>query len=258
VSVHHGDTALIPDGMGSFGSRATILAGSAVREAAIALRRRILQLAADELEASVDDLEITGDHVTMRGEPSISFSLAALARLGRPAESLDRGRTPGLSDEAYFGAEQMSFPYGLHCAAVEVDLETGGVEVNRYLVAYDVGLAVNPQLVEGQIVGGAAQGLGGALLEQLAYDSAGQLVSGSFMDYLLPTAAEVPRVDVLVTEDAPSPLNPLGVKGAGEGGTAAAGAVIANAVSDALGAEVLCLPLSPQAVLELAHQDGRG
>ena len=251
VSVHHGDTAQVPEGMGSFGSRATMLAGSAVREAAIGLRRHVLELAADELEASVDDLDIVGDVVTVRGDPMAGLSLPELSRLARPAESLDRGRVPHLSDEAYFGAEQMSFPYGLHCAAVEVDLETGGVAVSRYMVAYDVGVAVNPQLVEGQIVGGAAQGLGGALLEQLAYDADGQLVSGSFLDYLLPTAAEVPRVDVLITEDAPSPLNPLGVKGAGEGGTAAAGAVIANAVSDALGAEVLRLPLSPQAVLEL-------
>jgi len=257
ISVHHGDTSLVPDGMGSFGSRATMLAGSAVREASIALRRRILEMVADELEASVEDVEIADDCVKVRGEPSVSFSLPELARLSRPAESLDRGRVPQLSDEAYFGSEQMSFPYGLHCAAIEVDLETGGVQVHRYLIAYDVGVAVNPQLVEGQIVGGAAQGLGGALLEELAYDPGGQLVSGSFLDYLLPTAAEVPRVDVLITEDAPSPLNPLGVKGAGEGGTAAAGAVIANAVSDALGAEVLRLPLSPQAVLELAEQGGQ-
>jgi carbon-monoxide dehydrogenase large subunit len=254
VSVHHGDTSQVPDGMGSFGSRATMLAGSAVREAAICLRRRILELAAEELEASVDDLDIIDDAVTVRGDRSIGVSLPDLAQLGRPAASLDRGRLPYLSDEAYFGAEQMAFPYGLHCAAVEVDLETGGVTVNRYTIAYDVGVAVNPQLIEGQIVGGAAQGLGGALLEELAYDADGQLVSGSFLDYLLPTAAEVPHVDVLVTEDAPSPLNPLGVKGAGEGGTAAAGAVIANAVSDALGVEVLRLPLSPQVVLELAAQ----
>ncbi|HWE14737.1 MAG TPA: xanthine dehydrogenase family protein molybdopterin-binding subunit [Solirubrobacteraceae bacterium] len=254
VSVHHGDTSSVPDGMGSFGSRATMLAGGAVRDAAIGLRRRLLELAADELEASADDLELVDDRVRVRGEPSSRFSLAALAELARPAASLPRGRTPYLSDEAYFAAEQMSFPYGLHCASVEVDLETGGVAIHRYTIAYDVGRAVNPQLVEGQIVGGAAQGMGGALLEELVYEPSGQLVSGSFMDYLLPTAAEVPRVDVLVTEDAPTPLNPLGVKGAGEGGTAAAGAVIANAVSDALGVEVLRLPLSPQHVLELAGQ----
>lgn len=255
VSVHHGDTSAVPDGMGSFGSRATMLAGGAVREAATSLRRRLLQLAADELEASVDDLELVDDCVRVRGERSSPFTLARLAELARPANSLARGLTPFLSEETYFVAERMSFPYGLHCASVEVDLETGGIKIHRYTIAYDVGRAVNPRLVEGQIVGGAAQGLGGAVLEELAYEPSGQLVSGSFMDYLLPTAAEVPEVDVLITEDAPTPLNPLGVKGAGEGGTAAAGAVIANAVSDALGTEVTRLPLSPQRVLELARQE---
>jgi carbon-monoxide dehydrogenase large subunit/6-hydroxypseudooxynicotine dehydrogenase subunit gamma len=150
----------------------------------------------------------------------------------------------------------MSFPYGLHCVAVEVDLETGAVGVHRYAIAYDVGRAVNPMLVEGQIVGGLVQGLGGALLEELAYDAGGQLVAGSFLDLLLPTASEAPSVEVLVTEDAPSPRTPLGVKGAGEGGTTAAGAAIANAVSDALGAEATALPLTPQRVIELAERGG--
>jgi carbon-monoxide dehydrogenase large subunit len=146
----------------------------------------------------------------------------------------------------------MSFPYGLHCVALEVDLETGGIDIHRYAVTYDVGRAINPQLVEGQIVGGVAQGLGGALFEEFAYDADGQLVAGSFMDYLLPTAGEVPVVRVEITEDAPTPLNPLGVKGAGEGGTAAVGAVLANALSDAVGSEAKSLPLTPERVIELA------
>jgi aerobic carbon-monoxide dehydrogenase large subunit len=128
------------------------------------------------------------------------------------------------------------------------------VGIHRYAVAYDVGHAVNPRLVHGQIVGGAAQGIGGALYEELAYDAAGQLVAGSFLDYLLPTALEAPPVDVLVTEDAPSPLSPLGIKGAGEGGTSAAGAAMANAVSDAVGAEVDRLPMTPERVRTLAAQ----
>jgi CO/xanthine dehydrogenase Mo-binding subunit len=146
----------------------------------------------------------------------------------------------------------MSFPYGLHCVALEVDVETGAVRIHRYAVTYDVGRAINPKLVEGQIVGGVAQGVGGALLEEFAYDAAGQLVAGSFMDYLMPTAGEMPPVRVEITEDAPTPLNPLGVKGAGEGGTAAAGAVIANALSDALGSEAKTLPLTPERVQALA------
>jgi carbon-monoxide dehydrogenase large subunit/6-hydroxypseudooxynicotine dehydrogenase subunit gamma len=146
----------------------------------------------------------------------------------------------------------MSFPYGMHVAAVQADIETGQVAIHRYCVAYDVGRAINPTLVEGQIVGGAAQGVGGALLEELRYDADGQLVAGSFLDYLLPTATEAPAVDVLITEDAPTPLSPLGAKGAGEGGTAAAGAAIANAVSDALGFEVTELPLTPERVVASA------
>jgi len=134
----------------------------------------------------------------------------------------------------------------------EVDKETGAVRVEHYLIAYDVGRAVNPMLVEGQLVGGFAQGLGGALLEEFAFDANGQPLAASFMDYLLPTSEEVPDIEVLITEDAPSPINPLGVKGAGEGGTAAVGGAIANAVADALGVEVTQLPLSPQRVIELA------
>jgi carbon-monoxide dehydrogenase large subunit len=210
--VRHGDTGEVPDGMGSFGSRATSIAGSAVHEAAHALRERL-----DEQGTSVAEAE------------------------------------PGIAAESTFRSERMSFPYGIHFAAVEVDVETGAVEIDRYCVAYDVGRAINPTLVEGQIIGGAAQGIGGALLEELAYDADGQLVSGSFLDYMLPTATEVPALEVLVTEDAPTPLNPLGAKGAGEGGTAAAGAAIANAVSDALGAEALELPLTPERVVRLAR-----
>jgi CO/xanthine dehydrogenase Mo-binding subunit len=170
---------------------------------------------------------------------------------------LGRGGEPFLSEHDYFLSEDMTFPYGVHCAAVEVDTETGAVDVAAYTVGYDIGRAINPVLVEGQIVGGAAQGLGGALYEELAYDEEGQLVTGSFMDYLLPTACEAPRVDVLVTEDAPTPRNPLGAKGAGEGGTAAVGAAVANAVADALSAEPTRLPLTPERVAALARTGSR-
>jgi carbon-monoxide dehydrogenase large subunit len=258
VTVFHGDTATVPDGMGAFGSRAATLGGSAVLLAAQRLRTRLLDLAGRELELAPDDLEIEGDRVVARGIPSRGIPLAELVERARPAQALRSGDDAGLSEEARFESEDMTFPYGLHCAAVEVDLETGGVRVERYAVAYDLGRALNPQLVEGQIHGGAAQGIGGALLEELAYDEGGQLVTGSFMDYLLPTAGETPPIDVLVTEDAPTPRNPLGAKGAGEGGAAAAGAAIANAVSDALGAEALRLPLTPERVLGLAARGGSG
>ncbi len=246
VEVLHGDTDRVPRGMGSFGSRATSLGGAAVMQAAQALRERLLHQAAEALEASERDLVLDGDSVVVAG------SLAARVALGQ----LVGGPGSWLEEESVFDSKQMSFPYGLHLVAVEVDVETGGVCLERYAVAYDVGRAINPQLVEGQVVGGAAQGVGGALLEELAYDESGQLVSGSFMDYLLPTAREVPHVEVLITEDAPTPLTRLGAKGAGEGGTAGAGAAVANAVSDALGVEVTALPLSPDRVTSLDRQRG--
>jgi CO/xanthine dehydrogenase Mo-binding subunit len=246
VEVLHGDTDRVPCGVGAFGSRATSLGGAAVMQAAQAVRTRIMRQAAEELEAAERDLLIDGDSVVVAGSPGARVPLAKLVE----------GPGEWLEEEAVFESEDMSFPYGLHLVAVEVDLETGGVELERYAVAYDVGRAINPQLVEGQVVGGAAQGVGGALFEELAYDESGQLLSGSFMDYLLPTAGEVPPVEVLITEDAPTPLTPLGAKGAGEGGTAAAGAAIANAVSDALGVEVTALPLSPARVINLARRRG--
>ena len=162
-----------------------------------------------------------------------------------------------------YEVSHMTYPYGVHAAEVEVDVETGRIHIERYLVAYDVGRAVNPVLVEGQIAGGMEQGLGGALMEDLAYDDAGQLLSGTFMDYLLPGSCEVPDVEVIITEDAPSRCNPLGIKGSGEGGTTGVGAAIANAVANALDAPPEAftrLPLRPAAVLkwlrrEAAHQD---
>jgi CO/xanthine dehydrogenase Mo-binding subunit len=254
ITVRHGDTATVPDGMGAFGSRASMLGGSAVMEASERLRARILELAAVALETAAGDLELVGDRVVVTGAEQRAVTLAELRDRSRPLAALGAGRSPGLSEEAWFHSADMSFPYGIHVAAVEIDLETGGVEIVRYGIAYDVGRAINPMLVEGQIQGGAAQGVGGALFEELIYDESGNLLSGSFMDYLLPTASETPEVELLLTEDAPTPLNPLGVKGAGEGGTAAAGAVLAAAVSDALGAQVRALPLTPERVRHLARE----
>jgi CO/xanthine dehydrogenase Mo-binding subunit len=154
-----------------------------------------------------------------------------------------------------FTADHMTYPYGVHVAVVEIDRATAGCRVVRYVVGYDTGRAVNPMLVEGQLVGGVAQGIGGALLEEFLYDDYGQPLAVSFMDYLLPTATEVPSVEVILREDAPSPLNPLGVKGAGEGGINAAGAAIAAAVDDALGRpmSVTRLPISSDTLHRLLH-----
>ena len=144
----------------------------------------------------------------------------------------------------------MTYPYGVHVAVVRVARDTGGVSIERYLVAYDIGKAVNPMLVEGQIAGGAAQGIGGALYEEFCYDDRGEPLSVTFADYLMPTAREVPHIDVIISEDAPSPLNPLGLKGAGEGGANAVGAALAAAIDDALGlpGAITQLPVSPQKI----------
>ena len=243
VTVRHGDTDEVPDGMGAFGSRATSLGGAAVAEAAGALRERLLGLAGEELGLDPAELDLAPSGVVAFEGGVEGVSYERLRELAGGA----------LTEATTFRTDAMSFPYGLHCCAVEIDGETGEVRIERYAVAYDVGRAVNPQLIEGQIRGGLAQGVGGALFEELAYDENGTLVSGSFMDYLIPTANEIPSVRVRVTEEAPTQLTPLGAKGAGEGGTTAAGAAIAAAVSDALGVEVMETPIRPEWVVRAAR-----
>jgi len=255
VSVVCGDTDLQPFGMGSWASRTTVVAGNAVHAAARAVRERVTELAARMLEVAEDDLTISGGVVSVRGDPAASVTLAEVARAAGPASRyLRRGEPAGLSARRRFDVAHMTYPYGAHIAVVDVDPGTGLVRVLRYLVAYEVGRAVNPTLVEGQLRGGAAQGIGGALLEEFAYDEAGQPQATTFIDYRMPTAAEVPPIDVLVTQQSPAPGNPLGVRGAGEGGISAAGAVLASAVRDALGLSggIGRLPLTAARVQALA------
>jgi carbon-monoxide dehydrogenase large subunit/6-hydroxypseudooxynicotine dehydrogenase subunit gamma len=255
VSVVCGDTDLQPFGMGSWASRTTVVAGNAVHAAARAVRERVTELAARMLEVAEDDLTVSGGKVNVRGDPAASVTLAEVARAAEPASGYLRPREPaGLSARRRFEVAHMTYPYGVHIAVVEVDAGTGRVQVLRYLVAYEVGRAVNPTLVEGQLRGGAAQGIGGALLEEFGYDEAGQPQATTFIDYRMPTAAEVPPIDVLVTQQSPAPGNPLGVRGAGEGGISAAGAVLASAVRDALGlaGSVGRLPLTAARVQALA------
>jgi len=259
VSVVNGDTDKQPFGGGSWASRSTVVAGSAVHAAAGAVRDRAVQVAARMLEAAPGDLVSTDGRISVRGDPGASVTLAEVARATAPASPYLRpGEPAGLSARRRFEVAHMTYPYGVHLAVVDVDPGTGGVRVLRYLVAYEVGRAVNPALVAGQLRGGAAQGIGGALLEEFCYDENGQPQSATFMDYRMPTAAEVPPIDVLITQDSPAPGNPLGVRGAGEGGVSAAGAVLASAVRDALGlpGSVGRLPLTPARVQELATNGG--
>ena len=259
VSVVNGDTDRQPFGGGSWASRSTVVAGSAVHAAAGAVRDRAAEIAARMLEAAPGDLISEQGRISVRGDPGATVTLAEVARATAPGcPHLRPGEPAGLSARRRFEVAHMTYPYGVHIAVVDVDPGTGGVQVLRYLVAYEVGRAVNPALVAGQLRGGAAQGIGGALLEEFCYDENGQPQSATFMDYRMPTAAEVPPIDVLITQDSPAPGNPLGVRGAGEGGVSAAGAVLASAVRDALGlaGSVGRLPLTPARVQELATNGG--
>ena len=193
----------------------------------------------------------TGEHHVLVDFVVPGTGLAEVADALAPGSPLLNDSNPGLSAEGWFHTSHMTYPYGVHLAKVRVDRRTCAVTVEKYSIGYDIGRAVNPMLVQGQIVGGLAQGLGGALLEEFLYDENGEPQSTTFADYLMPTISEMPLdIDVLLTEDAPSPINPLGVKGAGEGGTNAAGAAIAAAVEDALGmsGRVTSLPITPRII----------
>ena len=225
IRVVHGQTDRIEIGFGAFASRVTVMAGSAVKIASEALRDRAIEVAGKLLQTSCDALRLSNGIIeTIKGGPSLS--------LGEIAGHLED--SGGLTSEGRFVANHMTYPYGIHVAQARIDPLTCGITIERYLVGYDVGRAINPMLIEGQIVGGVAQGIGGALLEEFVYDENGQPLATSFADYLMPTCREVPEVEVLLREDARSPLNPLGVKGAGEGGINAVGAALAAAIEAAI------------------------
>jgi aerobic carbon-monoxide dehydrogenase large subunit len=254
VTVRWGDTDLLPDSVGAFGSRGTVVGGNAVARAAERVREKVLAVAARDLEAHPDDLELRDGIVRVRGVADRMLTLRDVARSAKPTPALAAGMEPGLEALEYYQQEKMTYGHGLHLAVVEVDAETGVAKILRYVVAYDVGRSINPMLVEGQIVGGLAQGLGAALHEELAYDEAGQLVAGTLMEYHIPVAADMPPVELWIREEDRSPVNPLGVKGAGEDGIVAAGAAVANAVADALrplGVEIRALPVRPARVRQL-------
>jgi CO/xanthine dehydrogenase Mo-binding subunit len=258
VEVVHGDTDLIPDGVGSWSSRSTVIGGSAVLNAAKATADKARRVAAELLEAAPGDMVLADGRAHVAGSPDRGLTLGEVAAACDAVSSQARGEAPGLGAREIYVDPQMNYPYGVALAQVELDRETGAVTVQRYFCAYEIGRAVNPMLVEGQIIGGVAQGIGGALLEELAYGDDGQPRSASFMDYLLPGATEVPPVGTLITEDAPTPSNPLGAKGAGESGIMAVGAAVAGAVGDALGdpRAVVRLPLTPERVKRLIGQTG--
>jgi aerobic carbon-monoxide dehydrogenase large subunit len=249
-----GDTDQFYWGAGTFASRGAVVAGNAVNEASRDVRQKILKLAADHFEAAEDDLELVDGQVRVRGVPERAIRLGELATKANPLRgAVKPGTTPGLEATNYFGPRSGTTASGVHAMIVEVDPETLGVEIQRYVVVHDCGTVINPLILAGQVQGGVAQGLGNAFYEQLIFDDNGQLLTGTFMDYLLPTALEVPPVMAGHTVT-PSPLNPMGVKGAGEAGAIPVGPLFAQAVEDALhgtGLEILEIPLSPGRLWEL-------
>jgi aerobic carbon-monoxide dehydrogenase large subunit len=254
VHVIHGQTDRIEHGMGAFASRVTVMTGEATRIAASAVRAKAIDVAAELLQAPAEFLDVVdGEVVRTDAAARPSVDLGAIARALSADSNLRPGREPGLAAEGCFRTNHMNYPYGVHIVVTRVDRDTGAVAIERYLVAYDVGKAVNPMLIEGQIAGGCAQGIGGTLFEEFLYDERGEPLSVTLADYLMPTVREIPPIEVIICEDAPSPLNPLGLKGAGEGGANAAGAAIAAAIDDALGVPdaVTALPITPQRLKRL-------
>jgi CO/xanthine dehydrogenase Mo-binding subunit len=274
VSVVTGDTRRFGYAVGTFASRAAVMSGNAVALACRKVREKALRIAGDALEADPGDLEITEGVVHVKGHPAASIPLATVAVLANPlryafdeeaARATQFAGTPGddrppvadddepgLEGRDYYSPIRSTFASGMHAAVVETDPETAEITILRYAVVHDCGNLINPMIVEGQIHGGVAQGVGGALYERMAYDDHGQLLNASFMDFLMPYATEIPRIETAHLQT-PSPLNPLGIKGAGEAGVIPVSAVIAGAIEDAEGITITKMPISPSDLHTLRH-----
>jgi carbon-monoxide dehydrogenase large subunit len=271
VEVTSGDTRKFQWGVGTFASRSAVMAGNAMHVAAGMVAEKAKHIAAELLEADLADLELAGGRVSVKGSPDRGVPLAAVAVIAnpmryafgggteaatqftpkpRPGPPLLEGEQPGLEATGYYSPPGSTWASGCHAAYVRVDPKTFRLEVLKYVVVHDCGRVINPMVLEGQIEGGVAQGIGGAFYERLAYDADGQLRNASFMEFLMPYASEIPKIEIDHIET-PSPLNPLGVKGAGEAGVIPVGAVIASAVEEALGVPIKEMPLSPLKLYEL-------
>ena len=252
-----GDTAEFYWGAGTFASRGAVVAGNAIHAASVKVREKVLKKASEELEVAEADLELVDGTVRVKGSPESAIKLGALAARANPMRgAVKPGSEPGLEATDYFGPERGATASGVHAMIVEVDLETLMIAIKKYVVVHDCGRVINPMILEGQIQGGVAQGIGNAFYEQLHFDEHGQLLNASFMDYLVPTADTVPTIETDHVET-PSPLNPLGVKGAGEAGAIPVGPLFAQAIEDALqglGIEILEIPLSPSRLFSLVHE----
>ncbi|WP_222432396.1 xanthine dehydrogenase family protein molybdopterin-binding subunit [Leekyejoonella antrihumi] len=261
IDVLHGDTDQIHDGVGSWSSRSTVLAGGAARDAAQGVIKKALRVGASLLNVRVEELRFDAGRVITVAEPVRSLGLPEIARLWDAPTARRAGDEPGLSVSGVYRDEHMNYPYGITCVQLEIDATTGGHEIRHLFTSAEAGRVINPMTTRGQIIGAAIQGVGGALFEEFQYDAAGQPLTTSFMDYLLPDAPGSPEVDVFVTEDAPTPDNPFGAKGMGEVGLIAMGAAVAGAIDDALGngVRVTQVPVHPEDIYDLAATArGRG
>ena len=262
IEVVTGDTSMNALGMGTFAARSAVTAGNSVHVAALEVAAKAKKIAAGMMECVEDDLELADGFVRLKSAPDVKKSLREISvrAFGMPGFSMAAGLSPGLEHTAHFLPDQSVYSNGAHVAEVEVDIETGEVKILRYTVAHDCGRVINPMVVNGQVIGGVAHGVGNALYEQLMFDDNAQPLTTNFGEYLLPMATDVPRVD-LVHLETPSPLNPLGVKGAGEGGTISAIGAIISAVEDALspfGVKISEAPITPQRIVELLGDNARG
>jgi carbon-monoxide dehydrogenase large subunit len=272
VEVVTGDTRRMPYAVGTFASRAAVMSGSAIHLAATRVKEKVLRIASEALEADVNDLQIVDGVVSVKGAPGVALDLGTVSVLSNPLRYAfdeaskaatqfsvgDPGRPPvaeddepGLEGRDFYSPERATFAAGMHAVIVETDPETAEITILKYAVVHDCGNLINPMVVEGQIHGGVAQGVGGALYERMAYDDNGQLQNASFMDFLMPYVTEVPDSIEIDHLETPSPLNPLGIKGAGEAGVIPSAAVFAAAIEDAEGIRITAMPISPSDLFEL-------
>ncbi len=255
ITVVHGDTAVVTSGIGTFGSRATAVGGTAVLQAATKVKEKARKIAANILEANPVDLVFSGGKFAVKGVPKKGITIQQIALEAHLATNLPKRMEPGLSATSVFEPSNFTFPFGTHICVVEVDPKSGEVTVKKYIAVDDCGKVINPLLVDGQIQGGIAQGIGQALWEGVVYDENGQLLTGSLMDYALPKAKDLPRLELARTET-PTPVNPLGAKGVGESGTIGSTPAVVNAVVDALapfGVVHIDMPLMPEKIWRLCR-----
>ena len=256
VEVIHGDTAQLQFGVGTFGSRSAAVGGTAIHLSVEKIKDKTRQLAAHQLEAAEEDIVYEDGKLFVKGAPATAKTFEEIAFAAHMASSLPEGMEPGLEALSYFDPKNFTWPFGTHVAIVQVDPDTGGVKLLRYIAVDDVGKVINPMIVDGMVHGGVAQGIGQALMEEAIYDEGGQLLTGSMMDYALPTAEDLPSFELERTET-PSTSNPLGIKGAGETGTIASSPAVINAVVDALspfGVTHIDMPTTAEKVWRLVQE----